>query len=118
MKTEFKSSFAKNLKSIKSKTVLEAVAKLIEVLRPLKTCEQFPMSKSLRRRVISVELSSVTIALESPSTKTRSHSFDAWIGKRFTGIFPNRKAAQHVAAAKPRVQRDAKSKESARAACG
>ena len=32
---------------------------------------RIPMSKSLRRRVISIELSSVTIALESPSTKTR-----------------------------------------------
>ena len=30
MKTGFKSSFAKDLKSIKSKTVLESVAKLIE----------------------------------------------------------------------------------------
>ena len=50
MKTEFKSSFAKDLKSIKSKTVLEAVAKLIEVVEAAQNMRAISDVKKLKAK--------------------------------------------------------------------
>ena len=50
MKTEFKSSFAKDLKSIKSKTVLGAVAKLIEVVEAAQNLGAIPDVKKLKAK--------------------------------------------------------------------
>ena len=48
MKTAFKSSFAKDLKSIKSKAVLESVAKLIEVVEAAGDLRGVPDLKKLK----------------------------------------------------------------------
>lgn len=77
---------AKGLKSIKSKTVLETVAKLIENVETAQDLRTIPDVKKLKAQGITIESSLVTTGLGLPSTKTRSHSFDAWIGKRFIGI--------------------------------
>ena len=50
MKTAFKSSFAKDLKSIKSKTVLEAVAELIEGVEAAQNLRAIPDVKKLRAK--------------------------------------------------------------------
>lgn len=50
MKTAFKSSFAKDLKAIKNKTVLEAVAKLIEVVDAAQNLRAVPDVKKLRAK--------------------------------------------------------------------
>ncbi len=50
MKTGFKSSFAKDLKAIKSKAVLEAVAKLITVVEAAQNLRAIPDVKKLRAK--------------------------------------------------------------------
>lgn len=50
MKTTFKSSFAKDLKSIKSKRVLEAVAELIERVEQAETLRAIPDLKKLKTK--------------------------------------------------------------------
>ena len=50
MKTGFKSSFAKDLKAIKSKTVLEAVAKLIGVVEAAQDLRAIPDVKKLKAK--------------------------------------------------------------------
>jgi mRNA interferase RelE/StbE len=50
VKTAFKSSFAKDLKAIKNKTVLEAVAKLIEVVDAAQNLRAVPDVKKLRAK--------------------------------------------------------------------
>ena len=50
MKTEFKSSFAKDLKTIKNKTVLEGVAKLIEVVEAAQNLRAIPDVKKLKAK--------------------------------------------------------------------
>ena len=50
MKTEFKSSFAKDLKTIKNKTVLEGVAKLIEVVEAAQDLRAIPDVKKLKAK--------------------------------------------------------------------
>lgn len=48
MKTAFKSSFAKDLKSIKSKRVLNAVAELIELVERAENLRAIPDLKKLK----------------------------------------------------------------------
>ena len=50
MKAVFKSSFAKDLKSIKSKPVLEAVAKLIEFVEAAQGLRAIPDVKKLKAK--------------------------------------------------------------------
>ncbi|MBI4473188.1 MAG: type II toxin-antitoxin system RelE/ParE family toxin [Acidobacteria bacterium] len=50
MKTGFKSSFAKDLKAIKNKTVLEAVAKLIGVVEAAQNLRAIPDVKKLKAK--------------------------------------------------------------------
>lgn len=50
MKTEFKSSFAKDLKAIKTKTVLDAVAKLIETVEAAENIRTIPDIKKLKTK--------------------------------------------------------------------
>ena len=50
MKTGFKSSFAKDLKAIKNKTVLDAVAKLIEVVEAAQNLRAIPDVKKLKAK--------------------------------------------------------------------
>ena len=50
MKTGFKSSFTKDLKSIKSKTVLESVAKLIENVESAQDLRGIPEVKKLKAK--------------------------------------------------------------------
>ena len=48
MKTAFKSSFAKDLKAIKNKTVLEAVGKLVETVEAAVNLRAIPDLKKLK----------------------------------------------------------------------
>jgi len=50
LKTAFKSSFAKDLKSIKSKSVLESLAKLIENVEAGRDLRGIPDVKELRAK--------------------------------------------------------------------
>ena len=50
MKTGFKTSFAKDLKSIKSKAVLESVAKLIENIEAAQDLRAVPDVKKLKAK--------------------------------------------------------------------
>ena len=50
MKTVFKSSFAKDLKAIKSKPVLDAVAKLIELVETAPNLRVIPDVKKLKAK--------------------------------------------------------------------
>ena len=50
MKTAFKSSFGKDLKSIKSKQVLDAVAKLIELVETSQNLRAIPDVKKLKAK--------------------------------------------------------------------
>ena len=50
MKTGFKTSFAKDLKSIKSKAVLETVAKLIENIEAAQNLRAVPDVKKLKAK--------------------------------------------------------------------
>ena len=50
MKTAFKSSFSKDLNSIKSKTVLESVAKLIENVEAARDLRGIPEVKKLKAK--------------------------------------------------------------------
>ena len=50
MKTRFKSSFGKDLKSIRSKPVLEAVAKLIELVERARNLQAIPDVKKLKAK--------------------------------------------------------------------
>jgi mRNA interferase RelE/StbE len=50
VKTGFKSSFAKDLKAIKNKTVLEAVAKLIGVVEAAQNLRAIPDVKKLKAK--------------------------------------------------------------------
>jgi mRNA interferase RelE/StbE len=50
VKTGFKSSFAKDLKAIKNKTVLEAVAKLIETVEAAQNLRGIPDLKKLKAK--------------------------------------------------------------------
>ena len=50
MKAGFKSSFAKDLKAIKSKTVLGAVAKVIEVVEAAQNLRAVPDVKKLKAK--------------------------------------------------------------------
>ena len=50
MKTAFKSSFVKDLKAIKSKPVLDAVAKLIELVETAQSLRAVPGVKRLKAK--------------------------------------------------------------------
>ena len=50
MRTVFKSSFAKDLKSIRTKTVLEAVARLIEAVEAAQDLRAIPDVKKLKAK--------------------------------------------------------------------
>jgi mRNA-degrading endonuclease RelE of RelBE toxin-antitoxin system len=77
VKTVFKSSFAKDLKSIKSKPVLDAVAQGIERVEAAQSLRAIPDVKKLQAKGSYYRIKLGEHRIGSPRPRTRSHSFGA-----------------------------------------